>query len=593
MFSRMPTNRLPHTGQQQPMVVPEGPSRAALRSVNAAAVPSTTMANKQSTTNNGTTNSHRSTTPVRNSSNANGTDHSRIDVVIAAASATVAEVCDAQVGQVKTALSHACDSEVRQLRAVLAEACAGETDKLRSALATACERELQRVSTSLATACAREVELVSGQCREEVEKCKTSLKEACAAEVAAVREACASEVQLVKTSLREACEAEVRLVRDACKEEVQRVKTDLAAACQHEVTALISSMEHDFGVARARQRHELEAAAEPYIRAVHSAQLHTSKQLEALNARQAADERRVRTLESQTLRATQRLSHMTSEASARERVGVLDAAMRAGAPFLVLRVARPENALAKMLLGGSPKLEVEARILRLSRDGETLLLHAPPRPHVGVRADEGGAEAKVRLDTVSTVLLGGPSWCAKAATIELPALHAAHAARKGKDADEASERRRTRTPPAWQLVTLQMRSGPPIFLCAASAEQALGWAAGLAPLLPADAATTSGMGGDWLALPPRTYAALLWRRVRLRLDALAAGARPSDDDGDGDDEEVEVVEEGALAQSIGGGTRLGALAAVLHGLAAEEQARRDWVTNQLEQGARPAMLHGE
>ena len=51
----------------------------------------------------------------------------RLDAVIANATASVAEACDRQVGQVRTALSHACETEVRQLRAVLAEACAGET----------------------------------------------------------------------------------------------------------------------------------------------------------------------------------------------------------------------------------------------------------------------------------------------------------------------------------------------------------------------------------------------------------------------------------------------------------------------------------
>lgn len=559
MFARQPTNRHPQASRQQPMMMMSDHNGARSGGPNSLQ-PSSTHA------------------PKNYGGGMNDLSHAatatRIDAVIASASATVAEVCDAQVGQVKTALSHACESEVRQLRAVLAEACSGETEKLRNAMSVACERELHRVSSSLATACAREVEVVSSQCQSEVERVKGALREACEAEVASVRETCKAEVQLVKEALKTACEAEVSLVRDACREEVQRVKIDLAEACQQEVAALLSSMEHDFGVARARQRRELEEAAEPYIRAVHHAQLQTSRQLEALNAKQASEEARVRTLESQTLRASQRLTHITTESSARERAGARDAAMRAGAPFLVMRVERADNHLARLLLGSAPKLEVHTRHVRLARDGEGLSMRdLHPARRI---ADGAPADATLLISSIVGVALGGPTWCADAARMSLPELHAASSVQRGErpEASDAGERRRPCQPPSWHMLTLQVHGGPPFFLCAPSAEQALSWAAGLAALLPPPGLARAG---NPRALPPPSYAALLWRRVRLRLDALAMGARVADDDG-GDGDEYGGRLEGGV------GSRLGALSTVLRGIAAEEEARRDWVRNQLGHG---------
>ena len=539
MWARQTTNRAP--GQQTRQVPAGAPSGALAR---------TTTAHAASSREHG----------LRNAPN----QSTRIDAVIASATASVAEVCDAQVGQVKTALSHACESEVRALRAVLAEACAGETDKLRNALTVACDRELQRVSSSLATACAQEVESVSSTCQNEVERVKLALRQACELEVTAVREACRSEVGLVKEALREACEAEVRLVRDACHSEVQRVKTDMAEACQQEVAALISSMEHDFALARARQRKELEAAAEPYIRAVHSAQLHTSQQLEAIVATQAAETRRLRTLESQSLRASQRIQHMSSDVSARERAVRLDARLRGGGPFVVLRVNRPGGHLFS-LLGAKPKLEVSVHMVRLSAGGEALTLHPLP-------ADGRAEGEKILLSSLASVNLGAPWWCARAAALDLPKLlAAAHGPANGVvHAGEADDDALRPPPPRWHLLTLQAADAPPTYLCAPTADEAICWATGLAQLLSPPVAAHAA------APPAAPYAAMLWRRARLRLDALAA--TPAHNFG-----EVEGGE-GEVTRWVGGGTRLGALAAVLRSMAAEEESRIAWVRYHLANG---------
>ena len=64
--------------------------------------------------------------------------------------------------------------------------------------------------------------------------------------------------------------------------------------------------------------------------------------------------------------------------------------------------------------------------------------------------------------------------------------------------------------------------------------------------------------------PALSYGALLWRRVRLRLDARAAAA----------------ARRGEVRRS----TRLGALAAILGTMAEEESARREWVRYHLALG---------
>ena len=260
----------------------------------------------------------------------------RLDAVIANATASVAEACDRQVGQVRTALSHACETEVRQLRAVLAEACAGETEKLRAVLTSTCEEELRRVTASLS----RSVEAVSASCQSEVER--------------------------VKLALRAACELEVSAV-------VQRVKCDLAEACQVEVAALVSSMQHDVAVVRTEQRKQLEVAAEPYVRAVQSVHARTAQALEALQSRAGDESRRVRALEATMVTTSRRLLQMTLEVHARERALGVDARLRQGAPFLLLQVRRPEG-FGSALLTQPAQLHVHPYMLRLAPDGDALVL---------------------------------------------------------------------------------------------------------------------------------------------------------------------------------------------------------------------------
>ena len=105
----------------------------------------------------------------------------------------------------------------------------------------------------------------------------------------------------------------------------------------------------------------------------------------------------------------------------------------------------------------------------------------------------------------------------------------------------------------------------PLFLCAPTEAQAIAWTAGLAPLL-----TPAGEA-------PPTYGALLWRRVRLRLTALAERHRGVRGGGAADEE---------WGVRATGGTRLGSLARMLRTMAAEETARLEWVRYHLEQGDR-------
>ena len=534
----------------------------------------------------------------------------RLDAVIANATASVAEACDRQVGQVRTALSHACETEVRQLRAVLAEACAGETEKLRAVLTSTCEEELRRVTASLS----RSVEAVSASCQSEVERVKLALRAACELEVSAVREACRSEVEHVKQSLREACEAEVRLVRDACLSEVQRVKCDLAEACQVEVAALVSSMQHDVAVVRTEQRKQLEVAAEPYVRAVQSVHARTAQALEALQSRAGDESRRVRALEATMVTTSRRLLQMTLEVHARERALGVDARLRQGAPFLLLQVRRPEG-LGSSLLRQPAQLHVHPHMLRLAPDGDALVLFELPGTRAGAR---GGARTLVELagelhtqsDAHTTrlhlselrgVVLGAPSWCARAATFDLPALQrvsdeaeacgasspmnaspmkrAISPARLLK-ADPADAFSTAAPPPTWHFVTLQRRHGTPIFLCASSAAQAITWVVGLAHRVPAFSAEAAGIP----SLPPPSYAQLLWRRVRLRLDTRAAQLATS--------AVSSAVADGGSGRGRGRGggggggsaSWLGVLAAMLHEMASEEASRREWVRHHLRQG---------
>ena len=207
--------------------------------------------------------------------------------------------------------------------------------------------------------------------------------------------------------------------------------TQDSEACQQEVSSLISSMQHDVAEARQRQRRELEAAAEPYIRAVHSAQLSMSSQLEALNERQSVEERRVRTLESQALRTSQKLAHMTIAAGARDRSIAIDSRMRNGGLFLTLRVNRPVGHIAQMM-GIKPKLEVSSHVIRLSRDGEALHLHTlqePPSHRDAASEHVRMPIGRLPLGSFVSVSLGAPTWASRAAAFDLPELHAASAAR--------------------------------------------------------------------------------------------------------------------------------------------------------------------
>jgi hypothetical protein len=112
------------------------------------------------------------------------------------------------------------------------------------------------------------------------------------------------------------------------------------------------------------------------------------------------------------------------------------------------------------------------------------------------------------------------------------------------DVDAASP-----VPPAWHLLTLHTREGPPLFLCAPSEAQAIAWAAGLAPLLQAH--------------PAPTFASCLWRRVRLRLDDIATRSAGAEGRAD---------------------TRLGVLAAMLREMGSNEESRRAWVRYHLSIG---------
>ena len=105
-----------------------------------------------------------------------------MDTLVARASASVADVCEMQVGQVKRALGTACESELQQLKVLLGEACTQETANLRGSLTKACDEELRRVSAALAAACSQEVQNVRESCQLEVDRVKQALRKACEVE---------------------------------------------------------------------------------------------------------------------------------------------------------------------------------------------------------------------------------------------------------------------------------------------------------------------------------------------------------------------------------------------------------------------------
>ena len=113
------------------------------------------------------------------------------------------------------------------------------------------------------------------------------------------------------------------------------------------------------------------------------------------------------------------------------------------------------------------------------------------------------------------------------------------------------------------MLTLHTSDGsPPTFLCAADEAMALAWAASLAPLV------SPGR--------PPSYAALLWRRVRLRLDARASCEAGGVSGGNGHG--------GANGHGSVGGGRLRVLSAMLRDMAEEEAAREAWVRYHLTSG---------
>ena len=488
----------------------------------------------------------------------------RLSAVVASATASVAAACDRQVGQVRTALSHACEAEVRQLRAVLAEACAGETDKLRAALSRACDDELVRVSDALASACSREVMTVSETCQTEVDRVKQALRAACELEVSAVREACRTEVEMVKESLREACEAEVRHVRAACQNEIQRVKSDLAQACQAEVAALVTSMQHEVLTAKSEQRKQLELAAEPYMRVVQSAHAETSQQLQTLCSRVDNESHRLHAFEAELVNANRKIRGMSLEVASQQRSAAIDAEARRGAAFLLLRVHRPEGALAELLHTRS-QLLVGSYSMRLAPQRDAIVMHDLSRHPVlhklGPPFEVSDRDVRLPLSSLIDVRLGAPTWCARAAAFDMPALQRIADVELATSSDGIYFQDRAQSPwhanadlatspPTWHMITLQLREGTPTFLCAPSEEQAIEWTTAIAQYW----AVTVGLRRGSM----RTYPGLLWKRVRLRLDALAAQLSP--------------------------GTHtswLSALASVLRTMAAEEVARRQWARSHL------------
>ena len=245
-----------------------------------------------------------------------------------------------------------------------------------------------------------------------------------------------------------------------------------------------------------------------------------------------------------------------------------------------LQVLRPEGALAS-LLGTRSKLHVAPHAVRLSHAGDALLLtnlaERPPAAVLGAPnapAHDDAPTTTLPLSQLLGVKLGAPSWCARAAAFDLGSLHrlaeyaegapprspGAMAAMLPEDeaaAAAAEDAAVPPPPPTWHFVTLQPRTGTPFFLCAPTAAQALVWVAGFSPLLP----DTPSASASASAFP-----SLLWRRVRLRLDAhaarMVAGAAPG----------------------VAPPSRLTVLAAMLRAMAAEEDSRQEWVRFHLAHG---------
>ena len=316
---------------------------------------------------------------------------------------------------------------------------------------------------------------------------------------------------------------------------------------------------------------------------------------------------------------SRRLLQMTLEVHARERALGVDARLRQGAPFLLLQVRRPEG-FGSALLTQPAQLHVHPYMLRLAPDGDALVLLELPGTRTGARggartlAGELHAESdahatpsttRLLLSELRGVVLGAPSWISRSATFDRPALQRVSDEAEACGASsplKASPMKRAISParllkadpadafataapppttaPTWHFVTLQRRQGTPIFLCASSAAQAITWVAGLAPRVPAFSAEAAGIP----SLPPPSYAQLLWRRVRLRLDTRAAQLAAS--------AVSSAVADGGSGGGRGGGggggggsaSWLGVLAAMLHEMASEEASRREWVRHHLRQG---------
>lgn len=465
-------------------------------------------------------------------------------MVVSRASATVAEACQQQVGHVKGALAEACNAELGQLKALLADACNAETAKLHRVLASACDEELQRVAGSLAVACAQEVEAVRLSCQEEISRVKDALRTACQLEVDAVKEQCQQEVAQVRLSLQKACQYEVSQVKAACQQEVQKVKESLADACQQEVASMAALMAGDVERVRSEQRKQLQQAAEPYLLAVQKVQLHTVARVEQLHDALEHEQARTAAAEAEVQKYSFTVRGMQHVATDRERRAEADVRLRAGGRFLLVHrpTLSPEGALGvlasgplgALLRGGAPAArapwQVGARAVRLSKAGDALLVTA------------AGGEAEPEqwdLSEFESVQLGASRHAVTFAAGSM-AARPADGGKKGR-ADRSLD-----GAPAWHFVTLQRHEGPRVFLLADSSEVAMLWVYALAPRL-----------AGYEALATSSYAGLLWRRVRLRLDRLAVQQRS---------------------------TRLGVLANMLRVMATEEEARIAWVRYHLKHG---------
>jgi len=197
-----------------------------------------------------------------------------------------------------------------------------------------------------------------------------------------------------------------------------------------------------------------------------------------------------------------------------------------------LIVICPVTADGLSSLLGRPRRVFQAarRLVHLIRDG-LVLRHG------------GAASEEIPLASISSVCLGAPSRIVQ---------HAAAADLIFEGEKERAHRAwaDTMDPPRWRFLTICRSREPPVFLLAQSDAVALSWGVELA-------VRVSSIQEIY---PLPTLGGMLWRRVRLRLDALAAHA------------------------PHGARTRLGAMSDILRGMAKEEESRLAWVRYHLSRG---------